>query len=449
MKISKSPSILKTWKANILIFWLGIVFLIQLLSPSQGFCRIFIDINAPSIQRIKIAIPDFENIANNKDNKEHKALSTSLPGVVSNDFDLSGYFTSIEKEAFLAKEPPSQDMGKIQFKNWSVIGAELLLTGRYTCIGQSVELEVRLYDVFWGRQIMGRRILGKIEQYRYLMHRVGNEIISLLTGHEGMFLSKLAFVSTATGHKEIYISDYDGHNVKQITHDGSIALFPRWSPLGDRIIYNSYKDGGAMLYLRDMASGRVKRVSARKGLNIGACWRSNGEKLALTLSHKGNPDIYGIDLNGKIIDRFTNHWGIDVSPSFSPDGDKMAFVSNRSGSPQIYIRDLVKGKEERLTFEGKYNTSPKWSRLNQITFSGLNDGSFDILTINSDGRNLRRLTHNQGKNEDPCWSPDGRYIVFNSNRSGRYHLYIMNASGQNQRRITLLKGEQSSPSWSN
>ena len=446
MKISRSPSILKTWKASPLIFWSGIILLILLLTPSRGFSRIFIDINAPSIQKIKIAIPDFENVANDK---AYQDLSTSLPEVVSNDLDLSGYFIPIEKEAFLTKAVPSQDMGKIQFKSWSVIGAELLLTGRYTCIGQSVELEVRLYDVFWGRQIMGRRVLGKIDHYRYLMHRVGNEIISLLTGHKGMFLTKLAFVGTATGHKEIYISDYDGHNVKQITNDKSISLFPRWSPSGDKIIFNSYKDGGAMLYLMDIvAPGRTRRVSSRKGLNIGACWRSDGEQLALTLSRDGNPDIYGIDLKGKIIDRFTNHWAIDVSPSFSPRGDKMAFVSNRSGNPQIYIKDLIKGGEERLTFEGKYNTSPKWSRLDQITFSGLNDGTFDIFTINPDGSNLRRLTQDQGKNEDPCWSPDGRYIMFSSNRSGGYHLYIMNASGQNQRKITFLKGEQSSPSWS-
>ena len=446
MKISRSPLILKTLKARPLIFCLGIILVILLLSPDRGFSRIFIDINAPSIQKIKIAIPDFENIANDR---KYQELSTSLPEVISNDLDLSGYFTPIEKEAFLTSGIPSQDMGKILFKNWSVIGAELLLIGRFTCIGQSVELEIRLYDVFWGRQIMGRRVLGKIEKSRYLMHRVGNEIISLLTGHKGMFLTKLAFVSTATGHKEIYISDYDGHNVRQITNDRSIALFPRWSPLGDKIIYNSYKDQGTMLYVKDMATGGGKRVSGRKGLNIGACWGSDGQKLALTLSHKGNPDIYLIDLNGRIIDRLTNHWGIDVSPSFSPDGDKMAFVSNRSGSPQIYVRDLVNGGEQRLTFEGKYNTSPQWSKLDRITFSGLNDGSFDIFTINPDGRQLRRLTQDQGKNEDPCWSPDGRYIMFSSNRSGRYHLYIMNASGQNQRKITFLKGEQSSPSWSN
>ena len=203
-----------------------------------------------------------------------------------------------------------------------------------------------------------------------------------------------------------------------------------------------------MLYMRDFTSGKDRRISARKGLNIGASWAPDGKSVALTLSPRDNPDIYTINLKGKILNRLTNHWGIDVSPSFSPDGNKIAFVSNRSGSPQIYIRDLQLMKEERLTFNGKYNTSPSWSRLNQIAFTGMNNGRFDIYTINSDGNNLRVLTENQGNNEDPCWSPDGRYIVFSSNRDGKYHLYIMNANGQNQRRITPTKGEQTSPSWS-
>ena len=159
--------------------------------------------------------------------------------------------------------------------------------------------------------------------------------------------------------------------------------------------------------------------------------------------------IHALDGEWEVpVDRFTNHWGIDVSPTFSPDGKKMAFVSNRSGSPQIYIRDLINGGEQRVTFQGNYNTSPDWSSLDRIAFSAMANGRSDIFTIDADGRNLRSLTENQSNNEDPSWSPDGRYIIFSSSREGGYHLYMMNANGQNQRRITFLKGEQTAPAWS-
>jgi TolB protein len=239
--------------------------------------------------------------------------------------------------------------------------------------------------------------------------------------------------------------------VQPLTSDKSIALLPRWSPRGDKICFNSYKDGGGPhLYLKDLSSGHVKRVSSRKGLNIGASWAPDGSYLALTLSEGDNVDIYSIDIEGKILNRLTSEWGINVSPGYSPDGTKMTFVSNRTGSPQIYVKDLVQGKEERLTvFEGgKYNTSPQWSSKNKITFTGLYEGRYEIFAIDPDGNNLRRLTTGQGNNEDPSWSPDGNYIVFSSNRDGASALYLMNANGQNQRRITTMKGQQTSPTWS-
>jgi TolB protein len=354
----------------------------------------------------------------------------------------------MDKKAFLDDDGPFLSSDNINFKNWSVVGAELLLKGGYTCIGRSVEVEVRLYDIFWGRQILGKKFLGKIGDHRRLMHRIGNEIVRTLTGINGVFLTRLAFVSTNGKHKEIYISDFDGRNIRRVTSDKSIAMLPNWSPQGGSIIYSSYKDGWAMLYTKGLSSGKVRKISGKKGLNIGACYVPGSKNLALTLSYEGNPDIYMIDQRGKIIKRLTSHWGADISPSFSPDGKIMAFVSDRSGSPQIYVKDLAKGREERLTFEGKYNTSPAWSSMNRLAFSQMQDAVVDIFTMNPDGTNIVRLTENQGNNEDPCWSPDGRYIIFSSNRTGEYHLYIMNANGQNQSRITYLEGAQTAPSWS-
>jgi TolB protein len=444
MKKLKSILILKSWKTSKFLGLIGVLLLIQIFLPNRGLGKMYIDINAPSLQRINIAFPDFVNFS---PLIQYPEFSMALPAVISNDLFLSGYFMPMDKDAFLAE--PSRNLEDVRYKDWSVIGSELLLRGGFTAVGGSLEVEVILFDVYWARQILRRRFLGKIDDYRRLMHRVSNELIFELTGNKGMFLSKLAFVGTATGYKEIYTSDYDGYNAKRMTSDKSIALFPRWSPKGDKILYNSFKDGGPKLYLRDIRSGNVRGISARKGLNIGAAWGPDGTSIALTLSYKGNPDIYAIDLKGKILSHLISNWGIDISPTYSPDGKKLAFVSNKSGQPQIYVHDMLENRVERITFnQRKYNTAPVWSKLNRIVFSGMKGSQIDIFTIDPDGGNLRQLTEDQGKNEDPCWSPDGRYIAFSSNRDGGYHLYLMNANGRNQQKITNFKGEQTSASWS-
>lgn len=457
MKNWRSISILKTWRSTPSLWLFGFLLIIQLFQPQEGFGRIFIDINSPSIQKINIAIPDFKDYSDSKKNPE---LAGAFPKVISNDLDLSGFFIPMEKSSFLDEDGPYLTADSIRFRNWSLIGTDLLLKGGYACIGRSLEAEVRLYDAFRGQQILGKKFLGKIDDYRVLCHRIGNEIIMAVTGYKGLFLSRFAFVNRLIGDnkipsKEIFVCDFDGQNMEQVTFDGGIALLPRWSPKGDSIVYNSIKEGGTILYSKTLSSGKIRVISGRRGLNMGACWISDGKKLALALSNNDNPDIYVIDLQGKILKRLTSHWGIDVSPTFSPDETKMAFISDRSGSPQVYVKDLKTGNEERLTFpdteyftfESKYNSSPDWSARNQIAFSGDSDSGRDIYTVNPDGKSLKRLTRDTGNNEDPCWSPDGRYIVFSSDRDGGFHLYIMNANGQNQRRISFNKGEQTAPSW--
>jgi len=426
-----------------------ILFIIFFLIPFNCYGRISIDINSPSDTKIKIAVPDFKNYSKDKESPE---FAGKLAKVISNDLDLSGFFLPMDKNSFLDEDGPEITADNIRFRNWSLIGTELLIKGSYTCIGRSLEVSIRLYDPFSGKQEFGVRRLGKISEYRHLMHRIGNEIIKKYLRNNGIFLSKFLFVNNSTGNKEVYVCDFDGYNIERLTSDKSIALMPRWSPEGNSFVYNSIKEGNWMLYFRDISSGKARKVSGRDGLNMGARWSDDGKSLDLTLSHnKKNQDIYSIDLNGKILKRLTSHRSTDISPSRSPDSSKIVFVSNRSGLPQVYIKDFKAGYEERITFDFKEATVPVWSSLNRIVFSAISEeskGKFNIYTINPDGTGLRQLTENNGNNEDPCWSPDGRYIIFSSNRSGGYHLYIMNAYGYNQRRITYFKGEETAPSWS-
>jgi TolB protein len=441
---SRLFSIHRIRKAIWTTLWLGPLVLSPSLFSSQARGQITIEIDRFSMKKFNMAILEFQNLTTHN---HFPDLSEALPKVISNDLDLSGYFTPMDKESFL-EEGDSMSREEVRMRNYSVIGADFLITGRYSVIGRVLEVEARLYDVFSGRQINNPiKRVGKRESYRSLMHSIGNEIIYELIGYEGIFLTKLAFVSTSTGHKEVYVSDYDGYNVQQMTFDESIALFPRWSPSGDKIAFYSYKGGDPRLYVTNHTSGKVRTILNRKGLYSGASWAPDGKMLAFTLSQEGHPDIFTVDINGGNITQVTKGWGINTSAAFSPDGKKIVFVSNRSGSPQIYVRRLKSGREERLTFQGTYNQSPTWSSLDRIAFSSYEEGRYNIYAMDSNGRNLKKLTEDQRDNEDPCWSPDGRYIVFSSNRAGGYHLYIMNANGQNQRRITFMKGEQTLPSW--
>jgi TolB protein len=72
------------------------------------------------------------------------------------------------------------------------------------------------------------------------------------------------------------------------------------------------------------------------------------------------------------------------------------------------------------------------------------DNFDDVWTIDADGTELTRLTHRQGPDFDPSWSPDGTQIAYRSERSGEPEIWIMDADGKDERRLT----EGLSPAWS-
>ncbi len=69
----------------------------------------------------------------------------------------------------------------------------------------------------------------------------------------------------------------------------------------------------------------------------------------------------------------------------------------------------------------------KW--VGKIAFASSRTGSGDIYTMNPDGTNVKRVTHNGAGNQKPSWSPDGTKIVCTSRPNpGNEDLYIYDAS---------------------
>lgn len=406
----------------------------------------YINISNPFLKKIPIAVPVFKALG---ESAAETIAVQSAADLLSQTLAYTGYFKIIDRAAFLVdpRQPPI-DIPDIVFRNWTVIGAELLITGGIWIRNHMVEMELRLFDTVKASLIVGKRYKGSDKDQRRMIQRFAGDVIFALTGDPGVFDSKIAFISSGTGNKEIYTCDFDGHQPRQVTHTNHITLSPAWSWDGKWMAYTDYSRGNPDLYIMHLEDKKATVVS-EKGLNIAPGWIPNQFALAATFSFEGDPEIYMLTGSGKIIKRLTKSWGIDVSPSWSPDGKKMAFVSNRSGSPQIYIMDLYTERTERLTFEGGYNTNPNWSpRGDRIAYVGLKDGRFNIYVITIDGQNLVQLTQDAGDNETPSWSPDGNLIVFSSTREGTSRIYVMTAYGTDQRRLLTLPGEQTAPSWS-
>ena len=61
-----------------------------------------------------------------------------------------------------------------------------------------------------------------------------------------------------------------------------------------------------------------------------------------------------------------------------------------------------------------------------IAFESKRDGNWEIYVMDSDGSNPRRLTDHPAEDKYPSWSPDGRYIAFQSNRDhDNWEIYVM------------------------
>ncbi|HET7005840.1 MAG TPA: Tol-Pal system beta propeller repeat protein TolB [Candidatus Binatia bacterium] len=401
-------------------------------------------------QKFPIAVSPLRNIGNATGDTNR--YSTGIADSIVHDLELSGWFRVIDRSSYI--ESPQKSgitLGSFDFKDWSTLGAEGLVKGGFSLQGDEIVVELRLFDVYQGKERIAKRYTGGAGQFRRIAHKFVDEIINQFTGIPGVFNTQMAYVSNSGGRfKEIFYSHLDGSEKRQVTDNRTINLSPSWGTNGRTILYSSFQDRGQTLYLRDLPSGKDVRFNPPgAGRFLSGKLSPDGQTVVATYELAGNTNLYLLDRSGSVIRRLTQDPGIEVSPAWSPDGKQIVYVSDRSGSPQVFVLDMQSGKTRRVTYSGSYNTSPEWSpKGDRIVYTGRVGSKFAIFTIPVEGGEPRRLTSESFDSEDPTWSPDGRFIAFSSNRAGKYHLYVMQAGGENQRRLTGSGGDDTKPSWS-
>lgn len=397
-----------------------------------------------------IAFPEFKDLGG------ATGMAKGIHEVVLNDLTFMDLFQFLSSAAFLEDANKTGiNLDSFKMSNWSSIGAEFLVKTQLSSEKGSYRLSARVYDTTGVKLILGKDYLLGSTDSKAAGHIMANDIVTALTGLPGIFRTKIAMTCQKAGKKEIYMMNFDGTEVKQVTHHSSISFSPAWGPDGTKLAYsvftrhkNNVKN--IDLYEFDFNNNTVRLLSNHKGMNSGAAYSPDGKSLAVTMSFLGNPDIFLLDPKVSTVTRLTKSFGTDVDPTWSPDGKSIAFVSSRSGMPMVYSMNVDGSHIQRLTFAGRYNATPSWSPMGKkIAFAGYLEGKFDVFIMNPDGTNIERLTKNQGNNEDPTFSPDGNFIAFSSNRTGQENVYVMNVDGTFVKRLTYGLGRCVAPKWSN
>lgn len=447
------------------------ILLLTALTTVSARAEIFIPLGQAQTKKSLMALPPPHYVGNPSANPNYKSIGADLFKVIQNDLAVSGYFQFMEPKAYLedpektGPKPFPAEQNGFKFESWQSIGTEFMIRMNYSIAGDTVSLETYTYHVPKGKLALGMKYEGKVSAVRKMAHKFCNEVLEALTGKKGMYLSRVVASSDRGGgeFKEIYTMDWDGANVEKITNHNTIALSPVWSPDATKVAYTAFvqraktKTRNADLFLYDLTNGKRWLVSYRQGVNSGASFSKDGKNIFLTLSQGGTPDIFKMTLDGELVSKLTNgpRGAMNVEPSVSPDGSKIAFSSDRSGQTMIHIMGADGSNPKRVTFAGKFNASPSWAPDgSRIAFAGWAEDHFDIFTMKDDGTDMVRITSAKkangkwAQNEDPVFSPDGRFLMYTSNRTGTNQLFISNLDGSEERRITDDKHNYFKPKWS-
>jgi Tol biopolymer transport system component len=265
---------------------------------------------------------------------------------------------------------------------------------------------------------------------------------------------EIAFVSERDGLPQIYLVDVEGIDVRQITAVDEGACQPVWSPDGEFLLFISpcrskadfYQGSGIFMIKAD--GSELQPIFSHSGGAFDPDWSIGG--IAFTVMEDGQPRVWIADANGANPRKISIGRSADRQPNWSPDGERMLFLNtSRTGSPDFFwmFKDGTFGgsNPDHIT-RGKPAVSADWSPLGKLVVY-VSDSQIWVVDWEAKGFGATKLTIKAG-NDDPDWSPDGRWIAFESWFGAETHdIYFMTASGAEQEQLTEHPAADYQPAW--
>jgi hypothetical protein len=195
-------------------------------------------------------------------------------------------------------------------------------------------------------------------------------------------------------------------------------------------------------------SGSLGEAAYIKGLRISP----DGGHAAVDIGdpRTGTSDVWVFDLASGVPTRLHSDSVDEIMPVWAADGSRLFYRSDREGPPDIYeIHVTTPGSEKPLLrlpgIEQPEDVSADGTTLAYLEMVSNTAWSIRLLNLAGESKPQTWLP-TRFNQASPRFSPDGRWIAFESNESGSPEVYVAAARGAEERRRISLAGGRL-PRW--
>ena len=204
------------------------------------------------------------------------------------------------------------------------------------------------------------------------------------------------------------------------------------------LVYVEGRAGGqnVSIYWMDH-QGKFMPLRETPGFYYNLAFSPDGKRLALEIFDGKRRDIWVYEWERDGLTRLTFAGELNENPIWTPDGQRIAYSSQEKGGTinLWWIRADGAGDAQRLTESKSLHYAGSWRPDGKVlAFSQQSPGStaFDILTLPIEGDEKsgwkpgdpKPFVNSAFSEREPAFSPDGRWLAYESNESGSYEVYV-------------------------
>jgi|GEM_PF-205063 len=252
---------------------------------------------------------------------------------------------------------------------------------------------------------------------------------------------RIVFTCTRGDYNQICMVNRDGSGYAQLTDMDASNYYPIFTNAADGLLFASNRNGTFDLYLLAFEKKELLQITRNVGNVISPDYSPDGRQI-LFANRVGNTPtaIWIVNADGLNPHVLYQGTGDIVAAAWSPNGERIAYAMSL-GVPleyEIFVMDANGKNHTRISqglrgIGGSLDWSPDGSHL--LIYAGAYADK-NIFKLDAQTGAFVQLTDG-GNNAGAAYSPDGRYIVFNSLRNDEQaDLFIMRADGSNQTQLT-------------